>query len=93
MKMISTIELFDMYRWLLATVCTIYVIICTYKSLMGWLHYFNSSRETAVLGRYTAVLLLRLRFKRFRWEICQILILTVIFGYIVYYHYTLGNTS
>ena len=89
----GNIELFDIYRWILATICTIYVVVCTLKSLAGWLHYFASSRETMVLGRYTMVLLLRLRFRRFGWDLFQIAVLTLIFGFIVWGHFMLGKTA
>jgi hypothetical protein len=80
------LDLFEMFRWLLAVVCTVYTAVVTWRSLIGWLGYFQSSRETAVLGRYTLVLLLRTRIRRFAWEPVQILGLTVILLLLLYAH-------
>lgn len=88
--MLADLELFVTFRWTLATVCTIYAIVVTVKSLWDWLVWFSSSRETAVLGRYTLVLLLRLRLRQFGWEICQILGLVILFMGLVYLHQHTG---
>ena len=79
-------DLFIVYRWLLALVCTIYVVVTVGQSLLGWWIYFHGSRYTAVLGRYTAVLLLRIRIRRFAWDLCQIVVLLVVLGAILYGH-------
>jgi hypothetical protein len=79
-------DLFELFRWLLAIVCTVYTVVVTWRSLLGWLAYFQSSRETAVLGRYTLVLLLRTRFRRFAWELVQIIGLTVALLLLLYAH-------
>lgn len=71
-------DLFETFRWLLAIVCSIYAAVCIWRSLIGWLTYFASSRQTAILGRYTLVLLLRVRARRFAAEVLQIVVLTVI---------------
>ncbi len=81
-------DLFAMYRWTLATMCTVYVVVVTVHSLVGWLRYFGSSRYTAVMGRYTYVLMLRVRIWRFGWELLQIVFLLAVFGLIVYAHYS-----
>jgi len=72
------LDLFETYRWLLAGVCTIYAVVVSWRSLVAWLVYFAESREAAVLGRYTFVLLLRMRFRRFAGELLQIGGLTVL---------------
>ncbi|MHC4442129.1 MAG: hypothetical protein ACYTF1_01625 [Planctomycetota bacterium] len=90
MDVLGNIDLFHMFRWMLATVCTVYVIVCTFKSIVAWLKYFQSSRETAVMGRYATLLLIRLRFRRFFWDLCQILILTAILAWVLYAHYKWG---
>lgn len=79
-------DLFIVYRWLLALVCTVYVIVTVGQSLLGWWSYFHSSRYTAVLGRYTAVLLLRIRVRRFAWELFQIAVLLLVLGGLLYGH-------
>ena len=80
------LDLFEMFRWLLAVVCSVYTVVVTWRSLAGWLDYFQTSRETAVLGRYTLVLLLRMRFRRFAGELVQIVALTVVLVLLLYAH-------
>ena len=81
------LDLFVTFRWLLATVCTVYAAVCICRSLWGWLMYFGSSRQTLVLGRYTAVLLLRLKIRRFAGELLQIAVLLILLGLVVYLHH------
>ena len=84
--MIAEIDPFYLFRWVLATVCTVYVIVVTAQSLKRWLSYFGQSRETAVLGRYTLVLLIRIKLRRFIWPMGQIvMLLTVLLG-MIYLH-------
>jgi hypothetical protein len=80
-------DLFFWFRWLLATVCTVYAVVVTGRSLWGWLTYFGSSRQTAILGRYTLVLLLRMKSTRFAGELLQIAALSVILLALVYMHH------
>lgn len=80
------LDLFDMFRWLLAVVCTVYAVVVTARSLVGWWEYFRSTRETAILGRYTLVLLLRVRLRRFAGELVQIAGLTVVLILLLYAH-------
>jgi len=77
----------------LATICTVYVAICMVRTAIRWLKYFASTRETAVMGRYTLVLFLKLRLRQFAWELCQITALLIILAYVIYSHYTLGNST
>ena len=84
--MSGDVDLFVLYRWLLAIVCTVYTVVRTGQSLWRWLAYFSSSRHTAVLGRYTALLLVRLRARRFGWELCQIAVLLAVLGYVIHLH-------
>ena len=80
------VDLFDLYRWLLAIVCAVYTVVCVWQSLWRWLNYFGSSRHTAFLGRYAGVLLLRMRFRRFAWDLCQIAVLLAMLGVVLYRH-------
>lgn len=84
--MLPEVDLFNVFRWLLAMVGTVYTLVCTVQSLHRWLAYFSSSRQTAMLGRYTLVLLLRTRGRRFAWEFCQIVLLVATFGGLIYIH-------
>ncbi|MBP7935719.1 MAG: hypothetical protein KA354_13815 [Phycisphaerae bacterium] len=80
-------DLFVWFRWLLATVCTVYAVVVTGRSLWGWLAYFGSSRQTAILGRYTLVLLLRMRSARFAGELLQIAVLSAMLLALVCMHH------
>ena len=87
------LDLFVTFRWMLATVCTVYAAVCIWRSLWGWLNYFSSSRQTAVLGRYTAVLLLRLKIRRFAGELLQIAVLLLVLGLVVSLHHGWGRAT
>jgi hypothetical protein len=79
-------DLFEMYRWLLVIVCTVYTLVFVSQSLYGWVEYFSQSRRTQVLGHYAVVLLLRMRLKKFRRDLWQIGLLLAILGAIIYAH-------
>ncbi len=80
-------SLFELFRWQLALICTIYAAIVTWQWLWGWLNYFGTSRQTAMLGRYATLLLVRVRLRRFVLELVQIIALTVLFFYIVHWNH------
>jgi hypothetical protein len=84
--MLGDAQIFATFRWLLAIICTIYTLIVTGQTLRGWLLYFASGRENQILGRYTVALLLRVRLRRFAWELAQIGGLTAILTALVYAH-------
>jgi hypothetical protein len=84
--MAAEFDMFFTFRWLLATVCTVYAVVCIWRSWANWLTYFRSGRRPAVLGRYAMVLMLRLRIRRFTWELFQIVGLLAILGWLVYIH-------
>ncbi len=83
---LASLSLFELFRWLLAIVCTVYAIIVTGQWLYSWLQYFGLSRQTALLGRYATVLLVRIRLRRFVLELLQIGTLIALFFYIVHLH-------
>jgi len=87
---VADLDLFEMYRWLLALVCTVYTVVVTVRSVVNWLAYFRESRRTAVLGRYTLVLLLRMRLRRFAGELLQIAALVVVLVVLIYAHRGVG---
>jgi len=84
--MLPDFDPFVVFRWTLATVCTIYATVVSLRSLWDWLVYFGSSRETKVMGRYAGVLLLRVRVKRFAGELFQITLLSAILCGLIYLH-------
>ena len=88
--MIATLDLFDLYRWGLGTVCAVYAAVRICQTVYRWLVYFGGSRERAVLGQYVAVQLLRLRFRRFRWDFAQIGVLAAVLVGVIWWHYQVG---
>lgn len=81
------IDLFTAYRTLLALICTVYAILVMTRSLGRWLTFFKRSRATQVLGRYTGTLLLRTRFRRFGWDLCQIALLAGVLAFLIGAHW------
>jgi hypothetical protein len=80
-------DFFDSWRWLLATVCSVYAIVVTARSLWGWIEYFAApDRTTALMRRYTIVHLLRLRVRPFLGEVGQIVFWTLALVILVYLH-------
>lgn len=84
--MLGHLQIFETFRWLLAIVCTIYTLIVSAQTLHGWLVYFAGSRRSAILGRYTLALLLRIQLKRFARELAQIVGLLALLGALIYAH-------
>ena len=65
-------DLFEVWRFLLGTLCTIYAIVMTARSLWGWIAYLSAPGRTMTLMRnYVVVSLLRLRVRRHAWELTQ----------------------
>ena len=91
--MLAETTLFTIFRWQLSIVCTIYAVIMTWQWLYGWLVWFGSSRQTAALGRYASVLLVRIKIRRFSWELLQIAALCAIFMGLVYLHPSWSQTA
>jgi len=71
---------------MLAIVGSVYTLVCTGQAVYRWLTYFRSSREKALLGRYTLVLLLRTRLRHFAWELGQIVFLLAALIGLIYVH-------
>lgn len=66
-------DLFESWRLILGTVCTLYAVVVTVRSLWGWLVYFSGrDRTTILLRNYAIASLLRLRLSRFTGEFLQI---------------------
>jgi hypothetical protein len=84
--MVGDAQIFATFRWLLAIICTIYTLIVTWQTLRSWLLYFGSGRQPQILGRYTLALLLRIRLRRFAWELAQIAVLTLLLLVLVRAH-------
>lgn len=66
-------DVFELYRLLLTTLCTIYALVVTARSLWGWIAYLSAAdKMTTVMRRYAVASLLRIRLHRFAWELTQI---------------------
>jgi hypothetical protein len=66
-------DLFEVWRFILGVVCTVYATVVTVRSLWEWCVYFSGAdRSTALMRRYVIVQLLRLSPGRFTWELAQI---------------------
>lgn len=84
--MLADLDVFHTFRWALGLVCTVYASIVTWQWLWSYLNWFASSQHMKRVGNYAAVLLLRIRMRRFGLELAQIIALTVVFFLIVYLH-------
>ncbi len=83
------VDVFELWRGLLSLVVSIYVAIYTWRTLVGYLLWFNSSRRFQVMGNYALVLLLRARLRKFAGELWQIGLLLVLLGGLVRLHWVL----
>ena len=45
------IDIFDLYRWLLAIVCTVYAVLVSARTLTGWVLWFAGDPRQRVMGR------------------------------------------
>lgn len=84
-------DLFELYRLLLTTVCTIYALVITARSVWRWMEYLSApDKMTSVMRRYAVASLLRLRLRRFTWEFAQIAFWLIAFVVVLDLHRTLG---
>ena len=64
---------FEVWRFLLGTLCTVYAAVVTGRSLWRWFVYLSApDRATSFMRQYIVVQLLRLRAQRFAWELGRI---------------------
>lgn len=78
--MFRHLDAFDFFRWVLATIATIYATIITLQSLWGWYVWLSGSdKYVSMLRRYVMVHGLRLRFKTFWGDVIICLLLCVAF--------------
>ncbi|MGA2497290.1 MAG: hypothetical protein ABSH20_06095 [Tepidisphaeraceae bacterium] len=75
------VDLFTLYRWLLAWVVTVYCTVLTVQWAWTWYVWLSSSdRYIAILRRYIIVAALRMKFRTFWGELLICLLLSVAFG-------------
>ncbi len=80
-------DTFELYRLMLGTVCTIYALAVTGRSLWEWIVYLSQpDRNTKMLRQYVIVQFLRLRWKRFAREIGLIGLYLVALAGVLYAH-------
>ena len=80
-------DLFEFYRFLLAVLVGCYCTIRLVVLIWRWESAAGSLLGSAVLRRYVAVLLLRLRFRRFVYELSVIGGLAVVLVLLIRMHW------
>jgi hypothetical protein len=84
-------DLFELYRLLITTLCTVYAVIVTCRSLWGWVEYLSApDRVTGVIRSYAIASLLRMKWRRFSWEFMQIGFWTTALLVVLNLHRVLG---
>lgn len=90
------VDFFNFFRWVLATIATVYATVVTLQSLWGWYVWLaGSDRYMTVLRRYLIVHGLRMRFRAFWGDVIICGLLCVMFLIIWHAHgiiYQIGET-
>lgn len=69
----GSLDLFQIWRIILSTLCGVYATVVTARSMWGWVVYLSGSdRRTSLMRNYVIVQLLRLRPGQFAGEFTQI---------------------
>ena len=80
-------DLFDLYRDLLALVVGTYVVVRTLNFIWRWqLATGSAPRLEGLLRRYLVVSVLRLRVRRFVFELGQVFLLIGVLSYLAWLH-------
>jgi hypothetical protein len=86
------IDLFNFYRWALATVVTIYATLVTIQWAAGWYKYLSQPhRGVSMLSRYLQVAGLRLSLLRLSGDLLICVMLIVVFGMLCHAHSILAD--
>lgn len=76
----ANIDYFQLFRWSLGTVVTIYATVVTLQSLWGWYVWLaGQDKYIGLLRRYVIVQGLRLRARQFWMDVLVCLLLCVAF--------------
>ena len=87
-------DVFESWRLLLTTVCSIYALVITGKSLWEWVVYLSAPDKTTTLMRsYVIASLLRIRLHRFAAELLQIAFWTAALLLILALHHKMSGVS
>lgn len=80
-------DVFDLYRQSLTLVVGVYVVFRTANFVIQWQAAIASARKPeAILRRYLAVQFLRVRVRRFAFDLLQVAVLVAVLGYLVWLH-------
>ena len=80
-------DVFDLYRRTLAIVFGTYAVIRLINAVWRWqLATQRAGRSEAMLRRYVLVSLLRVRLRRFWFDVVQIGVLTAMLTYLLWLH-------
>src|SRR5690606_11636840 len=86
------IDLFNFFRYLLATIVTIYASIVTFQSLYEWYVWLaGRDRYISLVRRYVIVHGLRLRFTSFWGDLVVCVLLCVVFVLVWRAHWIIGE--
>ncbi len=86
------IDLFNFFRYLLATIVTIYASIITFQSLYEWYVWLaGEDRYISLVRRYVIVHGLRLRFTSFWGDLLVCVLLCVVFLLVWRAHSIIGD--
>jgi hypothetical protein len=81
------IDLFNFYRWALATVVAIYATLVTVQWALGWYKYLSQPvRGLSMLSRYLQVAGLRMSLLRMSGDLLICVLLCVIFVMLCHAH-------
>jgi len=81
------IDVFDLFRWILATIATVYATVVTIQSAIGWYAWLRGSDKYVSLARrYLIVHGLRLRLRTFGGDVLVCGLLCVTFLILWYAH-------
>jgi len=81
-------DIFDLYRQLLAIVVSTYIVVRMVNFVLRWqLATEAAPRWEALVRRYLTVQLMRLRVRRFLFELGQVAVLAAVFGYLLLLHW------
>lgn len=84
---LAEVDVFHLFRGLLALVCVIYVLITTIRTLNRWFGPTDPGQHQRLrLKRYLITQLLRVKTHRFSFDLLQIGILLALFCYLITLH-------
>ncbi len=84
------VDLFFLWRWMLAVAGAVYTLVRAVQSIGRWLDWLEPNDQLSRIKRhYIMVHLLRLRVRDFWWELLQIALLAAALILIVRMHYSL----